>query len=159
MRNKWRNYLLIAFTFIVAAILTIFPLPNSLVYLRPQWFMLTLIYWVVFLPNFLGVITGFIIGLFVDFLLNTLLGSMGLTLALVTFLANVFKSKLKHFHMQQHLLIIFIILCIAQLVRLWIHSLMGYPSLSIIYWVSVLISVIIWPLVFVALKSYQRNLL
>ena len=60
----------ILFTFIVALILTVIPLPEAGRYLRPDWAGLVLIYWCLALPDRVGVISGWLLGLAVDLLTN-----------------------------------------------------------------------------------------
>ena len=42
-------------TFIVALGLTIMPLPDALELVRPEWIIMVLVYWVMALPNRVGV--------------------------------------------------------------------------------------------------------
>ena len=64
----------IAFTFIIALLLTVIPLPEGLRFLRPDWVGLVLIYWCMALPHRVGVASGWFMGLMVDLLTGTLLG-------------------------------------------------------------------------------------
>ena len=64
----------IVFTFIVALVLTIVPLPDGLAQVRPDWVGLVLIYWCLALPDRVSVGYGFMLGLLTDVLTGTLLG-------------------------------------------------------------------------------------
>jgi rod shape-determining protein MreD len=76
----------IIFSFFIAFSLVIFPLPASIAFLRPDFVLLVLTYWVVNLPNRAGVVMAFIVGIFYDLLAGSLFGVMGLTMSIVAFL-------------------------------------------------------------------------
>ena len=64
----------IVVTFIVAMLLSVVALPDSipweLGYLRPQWVVLVLIYWIIALPHRIGIVVAWLIGLLLDVLLE-----------------------------------------------------------------------------------------
>ena len=77
----------IALTFVVAMVLAIVHLPDSvpveLGYLRPEWVVLVLIYWVIALPRRVGILVAWSVGLIVDVLLGSLLGQHGIAFIIV----------------------------------------------------------------------------
>ncbi|MCP5459802.1 MAG: rod shape-determining protein MreD, partial [Gammaproteobacteria bacterium] len=76
----------ILFSFIVALLLTIIPLPLWVDRIRPDWMCLVLIYWCMALPHRVGVGAGWLMGLLLDAAQGTLLGQHALALAVVGFL-------------------------------------------------------------------------
>ena len=76
----------IVFTFIIALLLTIMPLPEWARYLRPDWVGLVLIYWCLAVPERVGVITGWLMGLLVDLLTGAILGQHALALTVVAWI-------------------------------------------------------------------------
>ncbi len=75
--------IVIILTLLMALILTILPLPDWAQMLRPQWYTLVLIYWVLALPLRVGVGIGWLVGIQVDVMTGTLLGQHALSLALI----------------------------------------------------------------------------
>ena len=156
-QKKIRIYFAVCFTFLVALVITIFPLPSKLWWLRPHWLTLVLIYWVMFLPNSIGVITGFMVGNLLDLLNGTPLGSTGLVLAFVAFLTIMLRPRLKQFRFWQQLVIVIFLMALEQLLYLWLQLALGSSSNGERYWYATGLSIIVWPILFPLLQSYQRK--
>ena len=56
----------IILTFVISFVLTIMPMPQIAIHLRPEWSALVLLYWCMALPQRIGVGTGWIVGLLLD---------------------------------------------------------------------------------------------
>ncbi|KAF0809277.1 rod shape-determining protein MreD [Alcanivorax sp. S71-1-4] len=74
-------------TILLAGLLAILPLPEALALGRPEWLTLVLIYWVIALPQRIGVFWGFGVGLFQDVLTGSVLGQHAIALAVVAYIA------------------------------------------------------------------------
>jgi rod shape-determining protein MreD len=111
-----------------------------------------------FLPNFFGVITGFVVGILLDLLNGTPLGSTGLVLAFIAFLTIIFRPRLRQFRFWQQLVMVIILIGLEQLLYLWLQSALGHSSSGVWYWKATMLSVIAWPILFLLLQSYQRKL-
>ena len=61
-------------TILIAFMLEILPLPGFIIWFRPAWTLLVLIYWAMALPEVVGVGYAFMVGIFLDVLTGTLLG-------------------------------------------------------------------------------------
>ena len=55
-----RGYGFILLTFFVAYVLAVVPLPDWLMWGRPEWVALTLVYWVIALPHRVGIATALV---------------------------------------------------------------------------------------------------
>ena len=66
MSRRRNSPWLIASTFAAALALTVVPLPDSLVWFRPYWVALVLIYWCIETPDQVGMGVGFSMGLLLD---------------------------------------------------------------------------------------------
>ncbi len=85
MRNPPRrraNWVIVV-SYLVALLLTIWPLPNWAEPFRPAWVVLATIYWCLFLPHRVGLLVTFGVGILVDTLTGSLLGEHALALLLV----------------------------------------------------------------------------
>jgi rod shape-determining protein MreD len=147
----------ILFTFIVALILTVMPLPELGRYLRPDWAGLVLIYWCLALPDRVGVITGWLLGLAVDMLTGALLGQHALSLAFVAYLTLKFHQRVRLFPISQQALTVLVLLMLHQLLALWISRMIGRPGAPWFFWAPSLLGMLIWPLVYAALRSLRRG--
>ncbi len=153
------GYWVIVVSFIVAALLLVLPLPESMAYYRPEWMALFLIYWVMALPHRVGLITAWIVGLFVDVLEDSLLGLNALVLALVAYLALSLYRRLRMFTMLQQASTIFILVGLHQLVSFWVLTVSSQnTSPNLMFLVSAFTSAVIWPLVFYSLRYLRRTL-
>ena len=65
-KPAYHGGIVILFSFIVAFILTMIPIPDNFEIYRPQWLILTLIYWCIAVPHRVGVFTGWLVGFFLD---------------------------------------------------------------------------------------------
>jgi rod shape-determining protein MreD len=130
-------------------------MPNVIRYLKPDFVTLVLIYWVVFLPNIIGIITAFIIGLYMDLVIGNLLGTMGLALPVVAYLTKLFSNRLLIFRFWQHSLIILMLLGISQMLVLWIYIITGKQPQNFTYWIMSITSVLMWPVVYYCLNYFR----
>ncbi len=80
---------------LLAAVLTVAPWPDGLAWLRPQWLLLVLLYWVVTLPHRIGVFWGFVVGLFQDVLLNTPMGQHALAMTLLCYVTLLAYRRIR----------------------------------------------------------------
>ncbi|MEY3661077.1 MAG: hypothetical protein RLZZ169_1903, partial [Pseudomonadota bacterium] len=69
-RNRW----VIVLSLVFAGVLAVLPLPGWLELWRPDWVALVLVYWVIALPQRVGLLTAWLVGFLVDVLKGTLLG-------------------------------------------------------------------------------------
>lgn len=157
-QKRAKIYFAACFTFLLAAVASIFPLPAHLWWLRPHWLTLVLIYWVMFSPNQFGVITGFTVGLLLDLLHGAALGSTGLVLAFIAFLTMIFRPRLKQFQFWQQLIMVILLIGLEQILHLWVQKALGGSPVSIGYWSATLVSVMAWPILYLLLQSFQRKL-
>ena len=91
--SRW----LVWFTFAVALVLSIMPLPASVAVWRPDWPAIVLIYWVMMQPRSYGVGIGWLFGLLEDVARGALLGQYAFGYALVAFLTLSFYRRIRVF--------------------------------------------------------------
>ena len=66
--DKPQGGLIIVMSVLLAMILMLMPLPDSFRFFRPEWVLLTLMYWAMALPRRVGVGYAWLVGLFMDVL-------------------------------------------------------------------------------------------
>jgi rod shape-determining protein MreD len=147
----------ILFTFIVALLLTIMPLPEWARYLRPDWVGLVLIYWCMAVPERVGVGSGWFAGLLLDTLTGTLLGQHAAGLALVAYLSIRTHQRVRLNPVWQQALTVLLFLFIHQLVTLWVHSSIGLPHPGWRYWLTPFIGALLWPPTQGILRALQTS--
>lgn len=103
-------------TLLVAAVLDVMPWPDVLAWFRPQWLVLTLIFWVLVLPHRIGVFWGLLVGLWQDVLLNSPFGQHALALVVTSYLALLTYKRLERLGALPQSLVIFLLVG----VNLWV---------------------------------------
>ena len=88
MEQESNGYGVILATFAVCYVLAIVPLPQWLLWGRPEWVALTLIYWVIALPHRVGITTAIAVGVGLDVLEGAALGQNAAALAVVAILGR-----------------------------------------------------------------------
>jgi rod shape-determining protein MreD len=148
---------LIGLTFCAALLLAIAPMPLWIQWARPEWVALVLIYWVIALPQRVGVLVAFFLGLLVDVVEGAALGQNALALSVVAFLALVLYQRLRVFNVWQQVAVVFIMVGINQLLGQWVQNLVGVGAQSMLFLLPALVSALLWPLVMVALRYLRRS--
>jgi len=148
---------IIAFTFIIALLLTVMPLPEWARYLRPDWVGLVLIYWCIALPERVGVGSGWCAGLLVDLLTGSVLGQHALALTVIAFLTIKFHQRVRLFPILQQAFTVLVLLVLHQLIALWISRFIGRPGVPWYFWSPSLIGMLIWPPVYSMLRGIRQG--
>lgn len=155
---KLRDILVLATSFLLAMSLMIVPLPDGWHWLRPEFVVVVLIYWIIHSPTRVGVMTGFIVGLMMDLLTSMILGKVALAMSIVAFLASFLRSKVRVFRFPRLFLTILILVGFYQLILLWVQIIIGHAPVSLTYWIPSVMSMLVAPIIFGILKSFQRLL-
>jgi rod shape-determining protein MreD len=152
-RGTW----VIVASFAVAFLLAVYPLPLTLRWARPEWVTLVLIYWVMALPQRVGIVASFSVGLLLDVLEGSVMGQNALSLSVVAYLALVLYQRLRVFNVYQQALVIFVMVGINQLVSQWVQNLTGVGAVSLLFLLPAFLSALLWPAVFTVLRNFRRR--
>ncbi len=144
-------------SFVVALLLTMLPLPELLQRLRPEWVTIVLIYWCMALPDRIGIGWAWLAGLMLDVATGSLLGQHALVLAIVAFLTLELHQRIRVFPLMQQSFAILVLVTMAQMINLWISSIINTPPSSWTYWFPSLISALLWPWLFIVMRSVRRH--
>lgn len=146
----------VALSFLVALMLVIIPLPEWARLLRPEWVSLVLIYWVLALPQRIGLGVAWTLGLLLDVMRDTLLGQHALALVIIAYIVIQIHQRLRLFPLWQQSLVIFLLLLIQTVIIFWIKGVIGEaPS----FWhalLPALMSALFWSAVFILLRHVRR---
>ena len=135
-------------TIILALMLTMMPLPDSVSVFRPDWVALIMIFWTMTVPRRISVGVAWIVGIFVDVSQGTLLGQHALALCAVAYVTVKFHLLMRVFPLMQLTATIFAILALYQFLLFWINGVVGINAPSISYWAPVITGTLIWPLLY-----------
>ena len=144
-------------SFFLALYLYLVPLPESLANFRPQWFVLTFIYWNIAIPHRVGVLLTVGLGLILDILEGSILGRHAVALLTVHFICTVGYQRFRVFTNFQQCLSIFGVIGIYLLIFYWFGTFFNDTEKSRAFLGSALSSAIIWPMVFFFLRFFRRK--
>lgn len=131
--------------FIIALALTILPLPELIVGIRPPWVLLITLYIQFYIPDRFSVFILVMLGLVLDSLLATILGEHIFALSLVSWVASTKARRFRLFSISQQMALIGIGVLIYQITLFFIDVILGnYASIVDIVG-STIISILIWP--------------
>ncbi|MFK7912962.1 MAG: rod shape-determining protein MreD [Pseudomonadales bacterium] len=152
---------LIFLTIVVAMLLAIVHLPESwpqwLGWLRPAWVPMVLFYWVLAVPHRVGLISAWIIGLFLDVLQGEPLGLNGVLLASITFIGWRFYERLRMYAGLQHSLLVLVLVFGIELARRLINLAMHGEPVGWQFLLVPLVSALVWPFLDLLLGSFRRR--
>lgn len=143
-------------TFIVAFLLDTVALPQWTSRLWPDWLTLVLIYWCMALPHRVGIGTGWFLGLLLDISRGTLIGQHALGLALIAYFTLRTYRRIRLFPVWQQSLSILLFVLVEKLLVFWINGMSGYPPSDGWFLLAVLSDVLLWPVVFIAMRDLRR---
>ena len=147
-------------TLVLAGLLEVVPLPEDLNWLRPDWLLLVLMYWVLALPHRVGVLWGFVVGLYHDVLVGTTLGQWALAYSLGAYFMLAAYKRMRVFPALQQTAVVFLLVGSSNLLAYLVQESVGrayYPPYTILY--STLASAVLWRPIVAALRWVQLRFL
>ena len=149
--------LIILGTFIIALALSQIPLPTFLEWWRPEFVALSVIYWIMALPQRFGVGSAWIIGFMLDVLKGSVLGINALALTVIAFSTLLLHKRLRMYPLWQQGLVVFFLIVINQLIFYCFQAITGTTAGDFKFLIPALVSALLWPWVFVLLRSIRRT--
>ena len=137
----------IVMTMLVAALLTVIPVPEAVKYYWPDWITLVVFYWVLVLPAHLGVMFGWMNGLIEDVISFSLLGQHALGKALIGTVAAMGYKKFQLFNFLQKMFLIFVLQSVSIAISAWTNRLAFEAPIFIEMWQPALTTALMWPFV------------
>lgn len=148
-----RNGFVILLTIVIAMILMLVPVPDGARFFRPEWVVMTLIYWAMALPHRVSIGVGWLTGLLMDAMTGTTLGITAFSYALAVYLIARFHLQLRQYPLWQQALTIFSVVLLVHLVAIMAAG----PDLNWIMWMPVLTSTVMWPVMYAVLRKIRRT--
>ncbi len=145
----------IILSFVAASSLNIYPLSPSMATLRPMVMIMVLIFWLLFQPRYVGIFTAFTIGLIADLLMDTHLGQQAFAAVVVALVIKITSIYIRQLDNISAWLVASLGLIVFQL-TLWILQVFIQNVFIAQSALSLLMSIISWPLVLLALKNFVR---
>jgi rod shape-determining protein MreD len=156
MHVRPHGRLFILLTFGAAMLLRILPLPEELARHNPDWLLLVLIYWLLAVPEAVGVGVAWCAGLLADVLTGKMLGQQAFAYSLVAWACLKLYRRLRLHPLTQQTLAVLGYLFLAHGIDYWILNVKGLGGFGWSYWLSVPLGALLWPLVYLSLRHIRR---
>lgn len=143
----------IILSFVAASSLNIYPLSPSMAAMRPMVMIMVLIFWLLFQPRYVGIFTAFTIGIIADLLMDTHLGQQAFAAVMVALVIKITSIYIRQLNTLSAWLIASLGLLVFQL-SLWILQMVIQNVFIAQSALSLLMSIISWPLVLLALRKF-----
>ena len=158
MKTKGESRSLIFLTIMAAVLLSLLPLPEAMLPFKPYWVAIVLIYWTLETHDMIGLGLAFLIGLILDTLSGSLMGLHALSLVIMVFLVQRFRSRLRFFPPWQQALSVLGLLVNDRIILIWITVLLGEPFPTWKHWLPPLVGMALWPWLFLLLDRIRARL-
>lgn len=153
----FQSILVITLSILLAMMLSILPLPDWAIWIRPQWVVLVVIYWCLAIPERVSVGFAWLIGLLLDVLLGTLLGQHAFAMAVVAYFVVKFHPRIRLYPLWQKTLLVFVLLLVYLALIFWVQGLIGVMPTTWEFWLPAVTSSLLWPWVFIVLRDLRRR--
>jgi len=150
-------YWVVVATFLAAYLLAVIPLPAWLLWARPEWMALVLVYWAIALPHRVGLFTGLILGVVMDVLEGAVLGQNALSLTVLALLSLTLYQRMRVYNLWQQAAMVFLLVGIHQLICQWVQNLQGVAAQSLIFLLPAFTSALLWPVMLHVLRAVRRH--
>ena len=153
--------LIIYFSLLVGMVLSVvqvpLTIPAELGYGRPDWVAMVMLYWIIALPERVGLVMAWIVGLIMDVLMGGLIGQHALSYLVIAYITFKLYQRLRMFSVWQQVGAVFVILSLNHVIWRWIENLSGLSDWSFWYLLPALTGACLWPWVFLLLRSVRRR--
>ena len=157
--NPGQGGWLIGLTLLVALLLAVMHLPESwpqwLGWLRPSWVALVVFFWVMELPERIGLVAVWLLGLLLDVLYADPLGLNGVVLASITYVGWRFYERLRMYSVVQQGGVVFLLVLGGECLRLFVQDLAFDRGMSWGALLPAFVSFLLWPLVYLVLARLK----
>lgn len=153
-----RQYYLIVFLlFLFSLIMSVMPLPNSLLLWRPQWVFLAVICLALEFPTLLSLVSVWFIGLFLDLLVSDVVGVHAIIFATVFFLIRRLHRWLSGLPLWQMAIVVCVLLIGGMLTQALLHALVGITTHFWVLCLSIFSNVWVWLLMYITVVRYKKR--
>jgi rod shape-determining protein MreD len=153
------NVFLIVHSFLVAIALTILPLPHWEVWLRPQWVLAVLLFWVLISSEQSAIAMAWLAGILMDLVTGTPLGLQAFVFVSVAYGVLRLRSIIEHLPIWQQASAIGVFVFMNGLLQGIGLSWMGHSMHIGLHILSAITTALIWPWIFAALDQLRPRAL
>ncbi len=155
--SRARHAWVLPVSLLLALLLGLVPLPDVLQPLRPYWLALVVAYWVLEEPDNVGIGMAFLLGLVADLAFGGLLGEQALRLAILAFILDRFRPRMRFYPLSQQAVMIGVLLLNDRVIGAVIHVVLGAVQLPWSYWWAPVMGLLLWAPLYLVLDALRLN--
>ena len=156
LQQKANGWWVIVSTLLIALLLSIVPMPFWAQWARPEWLAMVLVYWVIALPERVGIGIAWLSGLVLDVIEGSSLGQNAFALSLIAYVSLILYQRLRMYTPWQQAAVLFFLIGVHQLIGHWMQTLVGVISPNLLFLLPALVSALLWPWLSVSLRFLRR---
>lgn len=158
MQKRAHAIWVIFFSFFIAFLLAIVPVPEWAMNYRPEWVPMVLIYWVMALPYRLGIGSAWFIGLLLDILEGSVLGLNALSLVIIAYVTLSLHQRMRMFTTLQQSGLVLALVGLNLMLCHWLQIITDQTvNVTLVFLMAALTSAVIWPALFQLLRRTRRS--
>lgn len=138
------NVVIIALSLIIAGCCNLLPWRSDWLWLRPDFLLLTTLYWGIYQPRQIGIGTAWWLGLLVDLSDGAHLGQHALGYAISMYTLSLFQRRLYNFPPWQQAIPVLAFLLIEQVVEIVVSTFLGDSRDAVKYMLSAMMGAVCW---------------
>lgn len=143
----------IYFTLLAAMLLMLLPMPEIMRFARPEWVVMTLIYWAMALPNRVSIGVAWLSGLIMDLITGGALGVQAFSYAFAIYVVARFHLQLRQYPLWQQAFIILSLVFLVHLIAVINASTVSGWHI----WMPAVSSTVLWPITYALLRKIRRH--
>jgi rod shape-determining protein MreD len=155
-RNSQRTKAILI-SILIAMLLRILPLPRDWLVFNPDWILLVIIYWCLYIPDRFNIGSAWIFGLLTDVLTGQLLGQQALVYSIIAYIVVRLHQRIRLFPLSQKTLIILFLLLLGQTLIFWIQNVQSPVYSGWNYMIPAFTGTLAWPLVYISLGGLHHS--
>lgn len=149
---SFRLFLSIILSFLGAFTLEILPYSVKFIWVKPDWVLLLLVFWIISFPDYVGIICAFIVGLWMDLSMGTLLGTHAAAFVVIAYLVLRFHMRIWLFPAWKQLMLLFILALGYHIFLSWISGMVGGYRAEGFFWLPAATTTLTWPFLNMVMK-------
>ena len=146
----------VVLTLVIAMLANTLPASGVALALKPDFVALTLLYWCIQAPRYVGVGVSWSMGLMMDVVDATLFGQHALAYTMLAYAAEYFRRRVLRFPLWQQAVQVALLLAGCAALVLFVRMIGGAPLPRWTYAVPPIVGALLWPLLTVVLQWPQR---
>jgi rod shape-determining protein MreD len=139
-------------------LLSIIKSPQWMLWYRPEFTLIILIYWALLLPDRCGLWMAALVGLFQDSITASYLGQHILIYSIVIVFILFSYQRLRMMGVWQQTVVIFILLFMQQIIEYFVAVIMGQPRLPLWYVLPSISGALLWPILVIFLRIIRKKM-